>query len=281
MGLTYEEFKRIAAQMTGVDLSSYKSQQMDRRLHSLMNLWGVSNYDAYLYMLRTDEARFNEFKKKITINVSEFFRNPDRFAELAQFILPQLFKCGRRLRIWSAGCSNGAEPYTLAILIAEAGYSPGARIVGTDIDRESLRRAFAGIYSPNEVKCVPPELLKKYFRQLDTGAYELAAGIRNAVEFRQHNLLLDPAEHDCDLILCRNVVIYFTESAKETLYPKLCRALRPGGFLMVGGTEPLLNYKEYGLENPLTAFYRKLPPPPRPVEGVQRREELKIGGKES
>jgi len=256
MGLRYEEFKSIAAELAGVDLSAYKSQQMDRRLHSLMSLWGVADYDEYLAVLRNDQARFDEFVKKITINVSEFYRNHERFGELATAVLPELCRSGRHLRIWSAGCANGAEPYTMAILIEESGYQHGARILGTDIDRESLRRAHAGIYSQNEVRSVPPAILAKYFGA--TGySYRLAEKIKAMVEFRRQNLLHDHGEHDYDLILCRNVVIYFTEAAKETLYGKLSQSLRSGGYLMVGATEPLLNFRDYELENPLTAFYRK------------------------
>ncbi|MGE5549503.1 MAG: CheR family methyltransferase [Bacteroidota bacterium] len=259
MSLTYEEFKKEAAALTGVDLTAYKSQQMDRRLHSLMGLWGVATYDEYLHALRTDEARFNEFQKKLTINVSEFFRNPERFEELNTVVLPELFQAGRPLRIWSAGCSNGAEAYTLAILIKESGFTYGARILGTDIDRESLRRAHLGVYTQNEVRCVPPHILERYFTA-DDRSYRLAERIKVMVDFKFHNLLHGRFDGQYDLILCRNVVIYLTEAAKDELYRKLCAVLRPGGYLMVGGTEPLLNFKEFGLENPLTAFYRKLPP---------------------
>lgn len=269
MGLSYEEFKKIAGVLTGLDLSAYKSQQMDRRINSLMKLWGIESYDEYLRVLQTDEARFEEFKKKLTINVSEFYRNPERFTELAEVVLPELFRTGRRLRIWSAGCANGAEPYTVAIILRESGYRPGAYILGTDVDRASLRRAQAGLYTPNEVRYVPPDLLAKYFRPVGSG-YELAEEIRKAVEFRQADLLADEPGEDWDLILCRNVVIYFTEAAKEGLYRRLCRALRPGGYLMVGGTEPLLNFKDYGLENPLSTFYRKVGP-------VEQKRSLRFG----
>lgn len=256
MGLTYDEFKKEVAALTGVDLSAYKSQQMDRRLHSLMGLWGVADYDAYLHTLVNDQARLQEFHKKLTINVSEFFRNPERYVELAAVILPELCRGGGRLRVWSAGCANGAEAYTVAILLREAAYPPGATILATDIDRESLRRAQAGVYNPNEVRSVPPDLLGKYFTT-DGRHYYLAAEVKESVEFRQHNLLSDPFDRGFDLIICRNVVIYLTEEAKNELYRKIHTALRPGGYMMVGGTEPLLNFKQYGFTNPLTAFYRK------------------------
>ena len=255
MGMTYEQFKRAAGDLTGIDLSAYKNQQMDRRIHSLMNSWGMADYDMYLATLRTDKARFGEFQKKLTINVSEFFRNPERYDELARIILPEIYRADRGLRSWSAGCANGAEPYTLAILAREAGFD-GVYIRATDIDRESLRRAQTGRYTPNEVRNVPPPLLIKYF-SYDGTTYNLSAEIKGMVEFRQHNLLYDHFGRGFDLILCRNVVIYLTEAAKETLYRRFCQSLRTGGYLMVGGTEPLLNFKDFGLENPLTAFYRK------------------------
>lgn len=257
MGLSYEEFKRQAAELAGVDLGAYKSQQMDRRLHSLMHSWGLSGYDEYLSTLQTDPARMSEFQKRLTINVSEFFRNPDRFVELERVILPELCKTGRRLRIWSAGCANGAEPYTLAIIMRESGYEPGAQIIGSDIDRESLRRAQAAVFNPNEVRFVPPALLGKYFTE-HGGGFALQPEIRRMVEFKRHNLLHDGWERGFDLILCRNVVIYLTESAKDALYRKIHQALRPGGYLMVGGTEPMLNYRSYGLDNPISAFYRRV-----------------------
>ena len=273
MGLSFEDFKKILAQMAGIDLAAYKSQQMDRRLHSLMAVWGVKDYDEYLRVLQTDDVRFNEFQKKLTINVSEFFRNPERYAELVSTVLPELAQADRRLRFWSAGCANGAEPYTLAILARESGYEHSVRILATDVDRESLRRAHDGLYTQGEVRNVPPVILGKYFVAGER-FYRLADEIREMVDFRRHNLLLDRFDTDFDLILCRNVVIYLTETAKEHLYHQFCQALKPGGYLMVGGTEPLLNFKEFGLDNPLTAFYRKLPPQApgrsRPSAGTDR-----------
>lgn len=257
MSLSYQEFKVKAAEVAGIDLSAYKSQQMDRRLHALMHMWGASDYDAYLSILQNDGPRLHEFQQRLTINVSEFFRNPERFTELTEHVLPVLFRSGKRLKIWSAGCANGAEPYTVAILIKESGYQPGAEIIASDIDKDSLKRASAGIYSANEVRSVPQDFLEEYFRQTENG-FHLADSIKRMVQFKRENLLYDDYEHECNLILCRNVVIYLTESAKNRLYHKFLRTLVHGGYLMVGGTEPLLNYREFGLENTMTAFYRKV-----------------------
>jgi chemotaxis protein methyltransferase CheR len=254
--LDYPTFKKAAGELTGINLSSYKSQQMDRRINSLMQVWNLATYDDFLQLLKTDPLKYKEFVKKLTINVSEFFRNSERFYELWEKILPQLLK-KPQLRIWSAGCSDGAEPYSVSIILRELKVENRVRIIATDIDKVILERAQQAVYGVHEVKSLPPELLSKYFETQDNNLYVLKDSIKNMVEFRPHNLFVDDYESDLDLIICRNVVIYFTEEAKTLLYQKFLRALNPGGYLMVGGTEPLLSYRQLGFENPLTSFYKK------------------------
>jgi chemotaxis protein methyltransferase CheR len=255
--LDYPAFKRMAGELTGIDLENYKSQQMDRRIHSLMQSWKIETYEEFLAVLRNDPDRYRDFEKKLTINVSEFFRNPDRFEDLRQTVLPRLARERRLIRIWSAGCSNGAEPYSIAILLRESGLESRAEIIGTDVDRLILREAAQAVYHPNQVKNLRAGLLEKYFEPMANGTYRLQDSIRGMVEFRHHNLLSDPFDSDLDLIICRNVVIYFTEAAKNLLYQRFLQSLRPGGFLLVGGTEPLLNYRQLGFETGPPSFYRK------------------------
>jgi chemotaxis protein methyltransferase CheR len=253
--LDYATFKKMAAELTQIDLSSYKSQQMDRRINSLMGVWNLKTYDEFLELLKNDPQRYKEFVKKLTINVSEFFRNAERFQELWQNILPELLK-KPQIRIWSAGCSDGAEPYSIAIILHELQAQYRAKIIASDVDRVILEKAKEAIYASNEIKSVPSELLPRYFNMRD-GLYILKEPLKDLIEFRAQNLLLDDFEGNFDLIVCRNVVIYFTEEAKRELYLKFMKALNPGGYLMVGGTEPILNYRQIGFENPLTSFYRK------------------------
>ena len=254
--IDYQEFKRLAGQLVGIDLNDYKSQQMDRRIHSLMQSWEVQNYDQYLELLKTDPQRYKEFVKKLTINVSEFFRNPERFEELWQRVLPELLNRSPHLRIWSAGCSNGAEPYSVALIIRELGAADRVQIFGTDIDQVILAKAREGIYEYNDLKNLPPQLITKYF-VIQNNRYYLKDTVKSMVEFLNHNLLKDPFLSSFDLIICRNVVIYFTEEAKRVLYQKFYDSLKPGGYLLVGGTEPLLNYKALGFITNSTSFYQK------------------------
>ncbi len=253
--MDYATFKKMAAELTQIDLSSYKSQQMDRRINSLMSVWNLKTYDEFIELIQNNPQKYKEFVKKLTINVSEFFRNAERFQELWRNVLPELLN-KPQIRIWSAGCSNGAEPYSIAIILLELGAQDRAKIIATDVDRVILEKAKEATYAYNEVKSIPPDLLSRYF-DLRDGLYILKESVKGLVEFRAQNLLVDDNEGNFDLIVCRNVVIYFTEEAKRELYEKFMGALNPGGYLMVGGTEPILAYRQMGFENPLTSFYRK------------------------
>lgn len=254
--IDYQEFKRLAGQLVGIDLSEYKSQQMDRRIHSLMQSWEVNNYDYCLELLKTNPQRYKEFVKKLTINVSEFFRNPERFEELWRRVIPELLNNNSHLRIWSAGCSNGAEPYSVALIVQELGAVDRVEIFGTDIDQVILAKAREGVYEYNDLKNLPPQLVAKYFT-FKNNRYYLIDTVKSMVEFLTHNLLKDPFLSSFDLIICRNVVIYFTEEAKKVLYQKIYDSLKPGGYLLVGGTEPLLNYKKLGFISNSASFYQK------------------------
>ncbi|MGE5554632.1 MAG: CheR family methyltransferase [Betaproteobacteria bacterium] len=252
----YEEFKRHILELTGLDLSCYKQRQMQRRINALMDSLKVPTYRQYFRLLQTDPARYEEFLKRITINVSEFFRNPERFADLEREYLPQLLRKGRALKVWSAGCSTGPEPYSLAIILLDLAPGLPHRVLGTDIDRVVLERAKAGVYQAAELKNVSPMRLARYFEPTG-GAYRVKDEVKALVDLRRQNLLTDPFERNFDLILCRNVVIYFTEEAKHLLYQKFYQALAPGGIFLVGGTEPILRFREYGFEAVGPTFYRR------------------------
>lgn len=255
-GDEYEFFCRKVRTLTGIDLTSYKKPQMDRRLRSLMARLNVGGYAAYARLLERDPARLQEFRDFITINVSEFFRNPEKFAELKRLVLPELLRASPKLKVWSAGCSNGAEAYTLAIILDEL--TPGRRhdILAVDIDEQALAQARAGVYAPAELKNLSRSQLLRYFTPAG-GGYRVKDEMRAGIRFQRGDLLADRFETGFDLIVCRNVVIYFTEAAKTGLYAKFHAALRPGGVLFVGGTESILNAKELGFTSVAPFFYRK------------------------
>lgn len=253
----YEKFKQRFHQKSGLDLNDYKPAQMIRRINNLMGRIGAKNYDQFLDMMNADSKLFKEFMDYLTINVTEFFRTPEKFVELKEKVFPEMLrKSNGRLNIWSAGCSTGAEPYTMTMILDELTPQVRHRILATDLDVEMLAKAAAGVYGPIEMKNVNKMLLQKYFT-VEQHKYYLREEIKSRVEFKRHNLLLDKFETGFDLILCRNVVIYFTEEAKDQLYRRFYQALKPGGVLFVGGTECILNYRDMGFEHYLPFFYRR------------------------
>lgn len=252
----YDVFCHRVRTLTGIDLSSYKKAQMDRRLRSLMQRLSVDSYAAYARLIERDADKLHEFREFITINVSEFFRNPEKFVELRQLILPDMLRRSPKLKIFSAGCSNGSEPYTLAIILDEL--TPGKRhdILAVDIDEHQLSVARAGVYAASDLKNASPQQLTRYFNAAGSG-FRVKDELKSRIRFERGDLLADRFEDGFDLIVCRNVVIYFTDAAKSSLYAKFHTALRPGGVLFVGGTESIFNAKELGFECIAPFFYRK------------------------
>lgn len=255
--LEINAFSRNILRKTGLDLSSYRSNQVERRLRGLMERAKATNLRQFFGMLDSDPKQLEDFLDRFAINVSELFRNPDRFEDLRKKVLPQLLN-GRPLRIWSAGCSYGAEAFTVAIILEEI--TPGIRhhIIGTDLDSAALAHAQEARFTDNDVRCVPPLLLGKYFTKTEDGHIPSDA-LRERIHFKRQNLLADPFERNFDLILCRNVVIYFSDSAKDALYHRFFDSLKLGGVLFVGGTERVVNAQEIGYESLLPFFYRKPP----------------------
>ncbi len=252
----WDLFKRKLFVKSNIDLNQYKPAQMQRRITNLMYRHGVDSYMDFYALMEKNATIYKAFIDYLTINVTEFFRTPEKFSELENNVLTDLLANSPVLNIWSAGCSIGAEPYSLAMILAEKTPNTRHRILATDLDKEMLQKARTGSYSANELKNLPPARLKKYFT-VENNRFKISDEIKNRVEFMQHNLLLDSFESGFDLILCRNVVIYFTEQAKDILYGKFLTALKPKGVLFVGGTEAILNFREIGFEHYYPFFYRR------------------------
>lgn len=242
---------------TAIDLSQYKEVQMKRRLTTLRQKRGFTSFSGYFEAIIKDKELFHEFLDRMTINVSEFWRNPNRWETLEQRFIPELMaETGKKLKCWSAACSTGEEPYTLAMILNEKGAFPGSQIIASDLDDGALAKAKAGIYPDRSVRDVPANYLKKYYRQ-DGLTYRIEEVLKPHIRYEHKNLLIDPFEKGFDLIICRNVMIYFTEEAKHNLYHKFAAALRPGGILFVGSTEQIFSPAQYGFESADTFFYRK------------------------
>jgi len=255
---SYEAFKEAVYQLTKIDLNSYKERQMKRRIDALILKHGITSYKNYVEALKTDKLLYDEFINYITINVSEFYRNPDQWFVLEQEVLPHLFKCfGKKLRIWSAACSTGDEPYSLVMLLSKFLPLNQIKILATDIDRMVIEKAKLGIYHYKSLKELPQEFMAKYFKQVSETTYRISDDIKACVEFRQHDLLQDPYPANCDLIVCRNVLIYFTDEAKSRIYRNFYESLKSDGILFVGSTEQMLQASKYGFYTFKSFFYIK------------------------
>jgi chemotaxis protein methyltransferase CheR len=167
-----------------------------------------------------------------------------------------MIKENPQLQIWSAACSTGEEPYTLAMILDSLGVLNRITLTATDIDDGVLKKAKDGVYLERSLRDVPTEFKSKYFTPYE-GAFKVADQLKKAVKYQKQNLLLDKFGERHDLIVCRNVMIYFTEEAKHILYGKFAKALKPGGILFVGSTEQIFSPSQYGFEPADTFFYRK------------------------
>jgi chemotaxis protein methyltransferase CheR len=253
----YYEFCDGIRRLTGIDLTQYKRAQMERRIRTFADRRAVTSLQAYLDVLAADREQLEQFLDRVTINVSQLWRNPEQFARLADQVIPELAAAGR-LHCWSAGCSYGAEAFTVAAIAQTV--APGARIEvqGTDIDRRMVARAREGVFSAEDARTVPRDQLDRWFERLDDGRYRARPELRALTRFEPGDLLRDrfPSSR-YDLVLCRNVVIYFTEDVRDQLHARLVETLRPGGHLMIGSSERVASPAALGLTTVHPFIYRK------------------------
>lgn len=257
MAYDYEYLKKAVYDLTKIDLNAYKEKQMKRRIDTLISKNGIKGYDKYIAVLKTDSAKFEEFVNYLTINVSEFYRNADQWVVMDRDIIPELInKFGKNLKIWSAACSTGDEPYSLVMALSKHLPLNQIKIYATDIDKQVIAKAKVGLYNAKSIAAVPEDLKKKYFTRIGL-SYQISEDIKKRVEFREHNLLKDTYPKDYHMIVCRNVLIYFTEDAKDEIFRKFYQSLQPGGTLFIGSTEQIVNYKEVGFDRKNSFYYER------------------------
>jgi chemotaxis protein methyltransferase CheR len=250
-------FEQWVLKEFNINLSAYKSNQLHRRINSLMSRVGANSIEEYIGLLKKDPVQKQKFLDFITINVSEFFRNPEIFSELKDKLKNELLKNSSSIKIWSAACSIGAEPYSIAMYLDELSPMGKHKIIATDIDNTILDRARMGEYVASEIKNIKKEYLDKYFDEKGD-KYIMSPKIKSMVTFKKHDLILESYDKDFDLIVCRNVVIYFNQDVKDQIYKKFSQSLKKGGLLFVGATESIYNYRDYGFEKASTFIYRKM-----------------------
>ncbi len=253
MELTEEEFvtqvMKHLFRSRGIDLSGYSQSFVLRCIKRRVSRSRSVDNAGYLKALTHSDDETNELLNTLSINVTEFFRDRAAWEGFVKSVLKPMVKYkmdgGGLLRMWSAGCATGQETYTMAICVAEALESinpaeqPMVSVLGTDISQRALAKAKAGIYTPEEMRNVPERYASKYFVHNDR-SYEISDAVAKRVRFVRENLLDKPTLKYFDVVVCRNVMIYFSRRMHETVAKHLYDALRQGGYLMLGKTETLL-----------------------------------------
>jgi len=253
----YELFKKDFFKLSEIELSFYKERQMKRRINSFINRKGHNSYKSFFKALTVDKKIYDEFINYLTINVSEFFRNPTQWDILEKEVLPYLFNYNSTLKVWSAACSTGEEPYSLVMLLSKFLDLNKIKVLATDIDVGAIDKAKLGLYSEKSLANLPEDFITKFFEKVNN-SFKISEKIKNCVQFRQHNLLKDEYPTACDLIVCRNVLIYFTEEAKNKMYKNFNNSLTEHGILFVGSTEQIIMSQKFKLEPIKTFFYKKV-----------------------
>ena len=228
---------------TGHDFSNYKTATLRRRIERRINVRGVSTIASYAHLIRQEPNEATALMKELLISVTNFFRDPPAWAALEQRVIPRLFMNKRsheQVRVWVAGCATGEEAYSVAIVLAEhAGVAldqPAIQVFATDLDHQAIATAREGFYRDAELADIPDERLRRFFHR-EANGYRVKRELRETVLFAHHNVIKDPPFSHLDLISCRNLLIYLNRSIQERVVETFHFALRPGGYLFLGGSE--------------------------------------------
>ena len=243
-----ELLKKAIKKNLGFNCEQYKESHFRRRINVRVRATNSSSYAEYLKILKKDQDEYRNLIEALTVNVSEFFRNPETYTVIEKEVLPALIKSKsnsmvKSIRIWSAGCAAGEEAYSLAILLHMLLNKDFGKyrisIMGTDIDSSSLEKARKGVYGENVLKNVDEKTRERYFIKKG-GMYQVTDQLKNITHFKQHDLISGPKLSHFDMIICRNVMIYFNKEIQEQLHLEFYKALNRGGFFIIGKAETLL-----------------------------------------
>ena len=245
----FQALRLLVKSVTGIHLSDQKRELVYGRLTRRLRALQLRTFAEYRERLNGDTQELAELCNAITTNLTSFFREPHHFQYLREHVLGPFAadaRSGRRLRIWSAGCSTGEEPYSIAMTVLETLPDPGrwdVRILATDLDSDVLARARRGIYPPERMSNVSPERLQRFFvERQEAGAvsWQIAPEVAALITFKQLNLIHSlPMKGPLDAIFCRNVVIYFDKDTQRELFARIARLQRPGDLLFLGHSESL------------------------------------------
>jgi chemotaxis protein methyltransferase CheR len=264
---TYARLRSILKKSGNINLNLYKDPYIGRRIQVRMRATQAVSPEEYLDIAEGDPREYKKLLSALTINVTRFFRNKETFDKISNVVIPRIVEEHKRrgtsrINVLSVGCATGEEPYSIAILFFEhfekIGRSIDLRVIGTDIDKRALFTALKGVYSDEKVADLPKDILKKYFVPTKKG-WQIEPTLRNSVIFIKKDVCTYKMYHRFDLILARNILIYFLRSYQETIQEGFHRQLAQGGYLVLGRAESLVGHTKRLFEAVSVAdrIYRK------------------------
>ncbi len=265
----FTELKAIIKRKIGFNCEDYKQPHLKRRLAVRLRATQSTSYKDYVQVLSKNADEEQQLKETLTVNVTELFRNPETYESVRANVLPELIKYkgnNKLIKVWSAGCSNGEEPYSIAILLNEYLGSSAKRynisILGTDIDDDSLGKAENGVFQPKQLEKLGKERIGRFFFMKENN-YQVIDELKKMVKVKRHDLISGPKFSGFDIIFCRNVTIYFEQKLQEILYMNFYNALNEGGYFVMGKTETLVGpasqlFKRFDLKERIYAKKEKL-----------------------
>lgn len=244
----FDQFRKVIYDESGITFSATNRSILDSRLKERLREKKLESLQDYYRLILSDKEEMRTMLDSVTTNLTRFFRNQPHFDALINYVIPNVVEMKRKqgkwnVRIWSAGCSTGEEPYTIAMVLKE--YLPSGfsfEVLASDISLKSLMVGKQGFYSDSRITGVPPEYLNKYFTQV-SGGYQIKEDIMKCVRFDYHNLKHDSGQRNLDVVFCRNVLIYFDEAAQLATINRFWDSMAPKSYLFIGHSESLFGMK--------------------------------------
>lgn len=264
--LHFEKFRTLIYDASGITFSNSNRPILESRLRERLRLAKLEDVGAYFELIRKDEGELKTFLDSITTNLTRFFRNQAHFDAMENHVLPDLVKYKRahglekKIRVWSAGCSTGEEPYTISMILKDKLPSDFTyEITASDLSLKSLMTASQGFYPEAKIQGIPDYHLAKSFTKVGDG-YQVKDEIKNRIKFDYHNLKFDSGQRNVDIIFCRNVLIYFDEAAQKNVIDRFWTSMTNHGYLYIGHSESLfgMNTQFKFLKTEWAVLYSKI-----------------------
>jgi chemotaxis protein methyltransferase CheR len=260
----FELYRKLIYDQSGIHFSVTNRSILESRLKERLRDKKMTDYGQYYRLITSEHEEMKVLLDSVTTNLTRFFRNTAHFEAFEKFVIPDIMKSrqagqDRKVRIWSAGCSTGEEPYTIAMLCREilpAGWT--AEIIASDISLKSLMVGKEGFYPDTRIQGVPEPMLGKYFERKGNG-YRIKDDVKRQIRFDYHNLRFDSGTRNLDIVFCRNVLIYFDEAAQKATVERFWEAMAPHSYLFIGHSESLfgMNTRFEFVKTEWACFYRK------------------------